>query len=94
MKKKYNIPISQFIYIFQSSNEGEENKIRIKVVEGPQLEACEIATDKVVKQIVKRLNKWNETKNDNIWLPEVVAENFEVSPWFDEKIAQMTNKGE
>lgn len=116
IKAKYGQPLKKFIFIFQSMNEGEENMIRVKVVEGPQLEACEIATEQDVKQILPRLRAWEaanaivcaevdpekakaeqeakETAMLKAWLPDVEAEAWEVSPWFDREIAESINKGE
>lgn len=116
IKAKYGQPLKKFIFIFQSMNEGEENMIRVKVVEGPQLEACEIATEQDVKQILPRLKAWQDAnavvcaetepaayaaevakKEEAMlkaWLPEVEAETWEVSPWFDREIAESINKGE
>ena len=97
IKAKYGLPLAKFIFIFQSTGEGEENNIRIKVVEGCQLEACEIETNRVVREIVPRLRAWQDDQTkapqyrdiiDKIWLPEVTAETWEVSPWFDRKIAE------
>lgn len=97
IKAKYGKPCVKFIYIFQSSKDGEENDIRIKVVEGPNLEACEIETDRVVKEIVPKIKAWKACGvpevQEKIWLPEVTAEAFEVSPWFDRQIAENIHKG-
>ena len=91
---KYKQPMKKFIFIYQSTKEGEENDIRIKVVEGPQLEACIIATDCIVREIVAKIKEWQKTKSEAIWLPEIVAEPFEVSPWYDKSLAEMIHKGE
>lgn len=116
IKARYGKPLVKFIFIIQSMNEGEEDMIRIKVVEGPQLEACEIATEQEVKQIIPRLKAWEaanaivcaevepekakaeqeakEAAMLKAWLPEIEAEAWEVSPWFDREIAESIDKGE
>jgi hypothetical protein len=58
IKAKYGQELKKFIFIFQSTKEDEENNIRVKVVEGQQLIACEIATEQVVKQVVPRIKAW------------------------------------
>ena len=58
IKAKYGQPIKKFIFIFQSTKDGEENMIRIMVVEGAQIEACEIATELAVREITPRLKAW------------------------------------
>lgn len=58
IKARYGQPMKKFIFIFQSTKENEEHLIRIKVVEGAQLEACEIATDLAVRSVVPRLKAW------------------------------------
>ncbi len=63
------------------------------MVEGPNLEACEIETDRVVKEIVPRIKAWQKEPNEKIWLPEVIAESFEISPWFDRRVAENIYKG-
>ena len=94
LKAKYGKPLQKFIYIFQSTKEDDEDNIRIKVVEGSQLEACEIETDRVVREIVPYIHKTLATTAqdkvtlDNIWLPTLTPERFEVSPWYDRKLAE------
>lgn len=89
LRHKYGKPLQKFIYIFQSTNEGEENDIRLKVVEGPHLEACAIETDCIVKQIVPKIKSWQSSEGaevkESLWLPEVVVESFEISPWYKSK---------
>jgi len=114
IQAKYGQPMKKFIFVFQSTKEGEEHLIRIKVVEGPQLTACEIATDLAVRQIVPRIKAWEaanavvcaEVEADKYkvevekkeaamlraWLPEIEAESWEVSPWFDRALAEDVNK--
>lgn len=58
IKARYGQPMKKFIFLYQSTKEDEENLIRMKVVEGAQIEACEIATELAVKQIVPRLKAW------------------------------------
>ena len=114
IKAKYGKPIGKFIFIYQNAKEDEENMIRVKVVEGAQLEACEIATAQAVKQIAPRIKAWQEAfkglgdaqckgpeevaKVDaamlKCWLPEIEAETWEVSSWFDRDIAEAIDKGE
>jgi hypothetical protein len=116
IKAKYGQPIKKFVFVLQSTNENEENMIRLLIVEGPQIEACEIATDLAVKQIVPRIKAWQaasavicaevdpakhaeevakrEDAMLRCWLPEIEAESWEVSPWFDKAIAENVHKGE
>lgn len=116
IKAKYGKPINKFIFIYQNAKEDEENMIRVKVVEGAQLEACEIATAQAVKQIAPRIKAWQEAnavvcaevdpvkhaeevaKREDAklrcWLPEIEAETWEVSSWFDRDIAEAIDKGE
>lgn len=63
IKAKYGQPLKKFHFVFQSTNEGEENLIRIKTVEGAWLEGCEMATEQTVKQILPRLRAWNEANS-------------------------------
>jgi hypothetical protein len=83
VKVKYGKPLAKFIFLFQSSKEGEENDIRIKVVESHHLEACEIATDKAVREIVPKIQEYLKEPKEQIWLPNVVAESFECSPYWN-----------
>lgn len=116
IQAKYGQPLKKFIFIFQSTKEGEEHLIRLKVVEGPHMTACEIATDLAVRQITPRIKAWQaanavvcaetdpvkykaeleakETAMLKCWLPEIEAESWEVSPWFDRALAEDMNKGE
>ena len=91
---KYGQPMVKFVFIFQSTKDGDENNIRLKVVEGAHLEACVIATDCAVRQIVEKLKTWQKEPNEKIWLPKVKPESFELSPWYDKEFSQMVNKGE
>lgn len=100
LKHKYGKALKKFIYIFQSTKEDDEDNIRIKVVEGAQLEACEIDTDRTVKELIpfikatQELTKGGANKEqiENIWLPSLTAESFEVSPWYDRKLAERVHK--
>lgn len=93
-KEKYKREVSKFIFIFQSSKENDENNIRIKVVEGANLEACQIATDVAVKQIVPRIKGWQKAENNDdklkFWLPDIQPEIWDISAYFDKKIADTT----
>lgn len=86
-KIKYGKGLEKFIFIFQSTGEGEEHKIRIKSISGNQLEACEIATDIAVQAILKRLQRWKEG-DPAAWLSNLQAEEWELSRYFDEKISK------
>jgi len=63
IQAKYGQPLKKFIFIFQSTKEGEEHLIRLKVVEGPHMTACEIATDLAVRQIVPRIKAWQSANS-------------------------------
>jgi hypothetical protein len=96
IRAKYGQELKRFIFVFQSTNEGEEHMIRIKVVEKTHITACEIATELAVKQILPRLKTWQSASTDIMrelaWLPTIEPENWEVSPWFDRKIAESVDK--
>lgn len=110
LEKKYSRPVKKFIYIFQSTKEDDEDNIRYKVVEGADLEACIIDTDRTVKEILPFLHKTiaranilcaesnpeanrlhqlaNKDDINNIWLPNLIAESLQFSPWYDRKLAE------
>jgi hypothetical protein len=97
IRSKYGKPCVKFIFLFQSTKEGEEDDIRLKVVENYQLEACELETDYVVKQIVPKIKAWlagDKQVKEKVFLPEIVAESFEISPWHDKAFANTIYKGE
>ena len=91
---KYGLPLVKFFFIFQSTKDGEENDIRIKVVEGAHLEACAIATDCAVREIVPKIKEYLAKPEEKIWLPDIKPEPFEISPWYDREMANKINKGE
>lgn len=93
LREKYKRPMKQFIHILQSTAENDEDNIRVRVTEGPMLEACEIEVSRVVKEIAPKIREWQKSKDNRIWLPEIVAEQFEVSPWYDREISEKI-KGE
>lgn len=86
-KAKFGKSLAKFIFIFQSTNEGEEHLIKIKSVSGNQLEACEIATDVAVQAILKRIAMWKEG-DKTAWLANIQAEEWELSQWVDREIAK------
>lgn len=96
LKFKYGKALKKFIYIFQSTKEDDEDNIRIMVVEGAQLEACEIDTDRTVREILPFLKKvmpmisslmYGKVHLDNVWLPHLTPKALEFSPWYDRKLA-------
>jgi hypothetical protein len=87
--EKYGKPFEKFIFFFQSTKKGEEGLFKVLSVEGPQLDACRVYTDLLVREIVGRHKRWKK-KDKTAWLatPEIVKwENF--SRVFDEKLSAM-----
>ena len=93
IKVKYGKPIAKFVFIFQSTKEGEEHLIKVKAVSGAQLGGCDIATEEAVRQIRTRYAL--HLKGDaTAWLPQPNITEFALSPWIDKEIADSDTKGQ
>jgi hypothetical protein len=76
----------KFFFLIQSNKDGEENLIKIKCVQGPMLDACYIATESAINQIVDRYKRW-KSGDKTAWLPDISIQDWEISPWLDREIA-------
>lgn len=93
LAKHEQTSIDKFIFIFQSTKEGEEHLIKVKAVSGAQLGGCDIATEEAVRQIRTRYAAWQ--KGDaTAWLPNPQITEFALSPWIDKEIANSDTKGQ
>lgn len=93
VKAKYGKSMAKFVFIFQSTKEGEEHLIKVKAVSGAQLGGCDIATEETVRQIRTRYAAF--LKGDpTAWLPTPSITEFTLSPWIDKEIAESDTKGQ
>ena len=67
VRHKYGEEPIEFVFIIQSSKEGEEDKICVANVNPESRKYAEVVYNSSKEEIAQKLKLWDETKDPNIW---------------------------
>lgn len=96
VKAKYGEMPFQMLFIVQSQTEGEENRIRLFVVDQIELDTCVCYVDRVLAEIKERYTQWG-LGNPDAWKTKLWHHTFQgyqntaFSFAFDKEMAEMGN---
>ena len=81
-KQKYGVEPVEFVFIIQSSKEGEEDKICVANVDLESRECAKNIYRSTKQEIANKLKLWDDTHDQNIWAayPERVTMGY--SEWY------------
>ena len=96
IQSKYGEMPFQMVFIVQSQTEGEENRIRLFVVDQTDLETCVLYVDSVLREIKARYEQWG-LGNPDAWKTKLAHHTFQgaqgtaFSFAFDKEMAEIGN---
>ena len=96
VQAKYGEMPFQMLFIVQSQAEGEENRIRLFVVDQTDLDTCVYYVDSVLAEIKERYGQWG-LGNPEAWKTKLYHHTFQgyqgtaFSFGFDKEVAEMGN---
>ena len=67
VKQKYGHEPVEFVFIIQSSKEGEEDKVCVANVNPESRQYAQLVYETAKDEIAQKLKLWQETKDPNIW---------------------------
>lgn len=67
VNRKYGEEPIEFVFVIQSSKEGEEDKICVANVNPESREYAKVLYNSSKEEIVQKLKLWEDTKDPNIW---------------------------
>jgi len=85
VKEKYGEDVCEFVFILQSTKDGEEDVIAVANVEYETAACAKSMVDSYMLQVKDKLEQWNETHDKNIFAAYPNRVEMRYSNWFMER---------